>query len=32
MAALNRLEDSLGRSVNPELAFENYWLTVFKSD
>lgn len=32
MAALARLEDSLSRSVNPELAFENYWLTVFKSD
>ncbi|KXS56437.1 MAG: hypothetical protein AMR96_02785 [Candidatus Adiutrix intracellularis] len=32
MAALARLEDSLGRSVNPELAFGNYWLTIFKSD
>jgi DNA polymerase-3 subunit delta' len=25
-----RLEDSLSRFVKPELAFENYWLTVFQ--
>ncbi len=29
-AALIRLEDSLGRFVKPELAFENYWLKVFE--
>ena len=27
--AQRRLEDSLSRFVKPELAFENYWLTVF---
>jgi len=30
-AAQNRLEDSLSRFVKPELAFENYWLSVFGS-
>lgn len=30
-AAQNRLEDSLSRFVKPELAYENYWLSVFSS-
>lgn len=29
--AQNRLEDSLARFVKPEMAFENYWLSVFQS-
>ena len=29
--AQSRLEDSLARFVKPELAFENYWLSVFQS-
>ncbi|MDR0881083.1 MAG: DNA polymerase III subunit delta' [Candidatus Adiutrix sp.] len=29
LAALNKLTDSLSRFVKPELAFENYWLSVF---
>ncbi len=29
--ALSRLDDSLGRFVKPELAFENYWLSVFSA-
>ncbi|MDR1921313.1 MAG: hypothetical protein LBS31_06160 [Candidatus Adiutrix sp.] len=28
--ALGKLEDSLARFVKPELAFENYWLTVLR--
>lgn len=28
-AAHSKLEDSLSRFVKPELAFENYWLSVF---
>lgn len=30
-AAQSRLEDSLSRFVKPELAFENYWLSVFSA-
>ena len=29
--AQNRLEDSLARFVKAEMAFENYWLSVFKA-
>ena len=29
--AQSRLEDSLARFIKPEMAFENYWLSVFQS-